>query len=141
MRYHCYITGNYRGADHNACNFLHRISRTGWKLPVVIRNLKGYDGRHIVKALKSESGKVTVIPQNREKYLSLSVGLLKFIDSFQFTRQGLDNLANTFGDDEFRYLSESCTSNHFRLIRRKGVYPYDYMDSFDRLNCHLKMRF
>ena len=24
------------------------------------------------------------------------------------------------------------TSNHFGLIRRKGVYPYDYMDSFDR---------
>ena len=30
-------------------------------------------------------------------------------------------------------MSESGTSNHFGLIRRKGVYPYDYMDSFDRL--------
>ena len=36
--------------------------------------------------------------------------------------------------DEFRYLRESCTSNHFGLIRRKGVYHYDYMDSFDRFN-------
>ena len=25
-------------------------------------------------------------------------------------------------------MKESCTSNHFGLIRRKGVYPYDYMD-------------
>ena len=24
--------------------------------------------------------------------------------------------------------------NHFGLIRRKGVYPYDYVDSFDRFN-------
>ena len=56
------------------------------------------------------------------------MGQLKFIDSFQFTPKGLDVLA----DDEFRYLRESCTSNHFGLIQRKGVYPYDYMDSFDR---------
>ena len=82
--------------------------------------------------MKSEFGKVNVIPQNMEKYLTLKLGQLKFIDSFQFTPQGLDKLAKTLEDDEFRYLSESCTSNHFGLIRCKGVYPYDYMDSFDR---------
>ena len=37
-------------------------------------------------------------------------------------------------DDEFRYFRESCTSNHFGLIRRKGVYPYAYMDNFDRFD-------
>ena len=31
-------------------------------------------------------------------------------------------------------MRESCTSNHFGLVQRKGVYPYDYMDSFDRFN-------
>ena len=113
---------------------LYRISRTGWKLLVVIHNLKGYDGHHVVKALKSEFGKVTVIPQNMEKFLFLSVGQLRYIDSFQFTPQGLDNLAKTLGYDEFRYLIESCTSNHFGFIRRKGVHPYDYMDSFE-CNC------
>ena len=62
------------------------------------------------------------------------MGQLKFIDSFQFTPKGLDVLAKTLADDEFRYLRESCTSNHFGLIRRKGVYPYDYMDNFDRFD-------
>ena len=38
----------------------------------------------------------------------------------------------TLVDVEFRHLRESCTCNHFGLIRRKAVYPYDYMDSFDR---------
>ena len=28
---------------------MYRISKTGWKLPVVIHNLKGYDGHLIVK--------------------------------------------------------------------------------------------
>ena len=43
-----------------------------------------------------------MIPQNMEKYLPLTVGQLKFIDSFQFSPQGLDQLARTLGDDEFR---------------------------------------
>ena len=62
------------------------------------------------------------------------MGQLKFIDSFQFTPKSLDVLAKTLADDEFRYLRESCTSNHFGLTRRKGIYPYDYMDSFDRFD-------
>ena len=113
---------------------MYRISKSGWKLPVVILNLKGYDGHLIVKASKSEFGKVRVIPQNMENYLSLTVGQLKFIDSFQFTPKGLDVLAKTLADDEFRYLRESCTSNHFSLIRRIGVYSYDYMNSFNRFD-------
>ena len=75
-----------------------------------------------------------MIPQNMEKYLSLTVGQLTFIHSCQFTPKGLDVLAKTLVDDEFSYLWESCTSNHFSLIRHKGVYPYDYMDSFDRFD-------
>ena len=73
-----------------------------------------------------------VILQNMEKYLSLTIARLNFIDSFQFTPQGLDTIAKSLEDDEFGFLIESCTSNHFGLIRRKRVYPYDYMDSFDR---------
>ena len=56
-----------------------------------------------------------MIPQNMEKYVSLTVGQLKFIDSFQFTPEGLDVPAKTLANDEFRYLRESCTSNHFGL--------------------------
>ena len=110
VRDHCHITGSYRGVAHNACNLLYRISKSGRKLPVAIHNLKGYGGHLIVKALKSEFGKVRVIPQNMEKYLSLTVGRLKFIVSFQFTPQRLDT--KTLGDDEIRYLRESCTSNY-----------------------------
>ena len=134
VRDHCHITGKYRGAAHNKCNLDYRIYPKSWKLTVVIRNLKGYEGHLIVKSLKSQFGRVTVIPQNLEKYLSLSVGQLKFLDSDQFINQSLDKLVYTLDDDEFRYLVESCTTSHFELIRRKGVYPYDYMDSFDRFD-------
>ena len=112
--YHC----TYRGAAHNACNINYHIKYKEWKLPVVIYNLKGCDGHLIVKLLKSEFGKVTVIPQNLEKYLSLSVGRLKFIDSYQFANQSLDSLVNILEDDEFKYLIDECTTSHFDLVRR-----------------------
>ena len=59
---------------------------------------------------------------------------LKFIDSFQCTPKSLDVLSKTLEDDEFRYLVGACTTSHVDLVRRKGVYPYDYMDSLDRFD-------
>ena len=64
---------------HSRCNLPYRIS--DWKRPVVIHNLKGYDGHLILKALRSEFGEVRVIPQNMVKYISITVDRLKFIDS------------------------------------------------------------
>ena len=131
VRDHCHITGIYRGAVHSSCNLNYRITPKSWKLPVVIHNLKGYDGNLIVKALKSEFGSVGMIPQNLEKDLSLTIRQLKFLDSYQFTPKSLNVLSKTLEDDEFKYLVESCTTSHFDLVRRKGVYPYDYMDSVE----------
>ena len=72
VRDHCHVTGKYRGAAHSSYNSMGRLSKSDRKLPVVIHNLKGYDGHLIVKSLTSEFGKVEVIPQNMEKYLSFS---------------------------------------------------------------------
>ena len=135
MRDHCHIVGKYHGNVHSRCNLAYRISKSEWKLPVVIHHLKGYDGHLIVKALKSEFVEVRVIPQNMEKYLSITVGRLKFIDSLQFTPQSLDSLAKTLEVDEFKYVREPFPIAHeFELIKRKGVYTYDYMDSFARFD-------
>ena len=123
VRDRCNITGIYRGAAHSTCNLNYRINPKSWKLLVVIHSLKGYDVT-IVRALKTEFVKVGVIPQNLEKDLSLSVGQLKFLDSFQFTPKCLDVLTKTLKDDEFKYLVKSCTTSHIDLVRRKGVYPY-----------------
>ena len=44
VRDHCHIVGSYRGAAHSECNLMYRIHKSGWKLPVIIHNLNGYDG-------------------------------------------------------------------------------------------------
>ena len=78
VRDHCHIVGNYRIA-HSRCNLAYRLSKSDWKLPVVIHNLKGYGGHLIAKAPKNEFGVARVIPQNMD--LSITVDRLKFIDS------------------------------------------------------------
>ena len=90
VRDRCHFTGVYRGVAHNAYNLNYCINRKSWKLSVIMHTLKEYDGHPNVTSLKSEFGKVRVIPQNLEKHLSISVGRLKFLDSFQFTPQSLD---------------------------------------------------
>ena len=52
VRDHCHVTGKYRETAHSSCNSMCRLSKSGWKLPVVIH--KFYDGHLIVKVLKSE---------------------------------------------------------------------------------------
>ena len=79
MRGHCYITGNYRGYAHNECNLMYKISKSGWKLPVVIHNLKGYDRHLIVKALKSEG--------DSTEYGKASLSDGRAINIYQFTPQ------------------------------------------------------
>ena len=54
----CHICTKPFGAAYSECNLMYRISKSCWKLPVVIYNLEGYDGHMIVKALTSEFGKV-----------------------------------------------------------------------------------
>ena len=58
MQDRCHIVGSFHAAAYNESNLKYRIFKFGWKLPVVIHDLKGYDGHLILKALKSEFGKV-----------------------------------------------------------------------------------
>jgi len=80
VRDQCYITGKYRDAAHDACNLKLRIYPDKTKVPVVLHNLRGYDGHLIMSALRvSEADaneKISYIPNNMEKYMTFSIGQL-----------------------------------------------------------------
>ena len=59
---------------------------------------------------------------------------LTFIDSFQFMSQSLDNLSSNLPEESFIYTKGEThlTEEQFSLIKKKGVYPYDYMDNTER---------
>ena len=75
--------------------------------------------------------KVSVIPNALEKYMALTINTnLIFIDSMQFMNSSLDSLVKILSDNDFGCLSEEFSGKVLRLVKQKGVYPYEYVDSF-----------
>ena len=153
---HCHFTGRYRGAAHNLCNLNYRKPNF---TPVVFHNLSGYDSHLFIKNLGFSNGDIDCIPNNEEKYISFSkkiqVGTypkkaldadgdifyeqkpiyhtIRFIDSFKFMATSLEKLVNNLPEDDFINLSLYYSGDKFNLLARKGVYPYEYMDSLEKL--------
>ena len=130
---HDHLTGMYRGPAHNECNLNYKFSGN---IPVVLHNLRGYDSHLIMQGLgKLKSQKISCIPNNTEKYISFSVGNLVFIDSLQFLNSSLERLVENLskeGIDKFKTLNRYVDSERVHLLLRKGVYPYEYMDSAEK---------
>ena len=57
-----------------------------------------------------------------------------FFDSMQFMNSILDKLTKNLSDKDFKYLVEEFGSKNLELLKQKGAYPYEYMDSFERFN-------
>ena len=58
---------------------------------------------------------------------------LRFIDSIKFMSSSLDSLVNNLarGGHEF-WGFENNSRSQCELLIRKGIYPYEYMDSWDK---------
>ena len=136
VRDHCHITGEFRGVAHNACNISYfRISPKKTIIHVVFHNLRGYDAHHLMQEIAAVDANLTCIPNNMEKYISFSLGNLRFIDSFQFLCSSLNSLVSSNKLEDFEIMKHFEPDGERRaLVLSKGVYPYEYMDSFERFN-------
>ena len=149
VRDHCHITGEFRGSAHQDCNLKLRIKPATIKIPVLFHNLRGYDSHFIMQQIgeiakkhtyKNKRGEechmnINCIPNNMEKYMAFMLGNnLVFLDSFQFMSSSLDNLTKNLPDDAFKYTQQVFIKEQFNLMKQKGIYPYDYMDSFSKFN-------
>ena len=149
VRDHCHFTGKYRGAAHNSCNLQ---CRKPLILPVVFHNLQGYDAHLFIKQLSGIQGDLNCIPSTEEKYISFSKKIkvdeykskrtgemvslnfeIRFIDSFKFLQTSLANLVGNLQPDDF-YNTKEIMKVHVDLLTRKGVYPYDYIGSLEKLS-------
>jgi hypothetical protein len=135
-RDHDHFTGKYRGPAHATCN--ENFSYKNWKVPVIFHNFRGYDSHFIVQALDKRFQSIGCIPLNKEKFMAMSFGPLRFIDSYNFLGTSLDELATNLskiGMEKFKNLRAefpNIPEEKLKLLTMKGVYPYEYMDSFER---------
>ena len=149
VRDHCHITGEFRGSAHQECNLKLRINPKEIKIPVIFHNLRGYDSHFIMQEIgaivknhtyKNNKGEekqmnINAIPNNMEKYMAFMLGNhLTFIDSFQFMSSSLDELVNNLPAEALKYTKKRFQKEKLNLMTRKGIYPYDYMDSFEKFN-------
>ena len=59
-------------------------------------------------------------------------GNIVFIDSMLFMNSSLDKFVKNLGSEDFKYLSEEFSGEELKLVKQKGIYPYEYFDSFKR---------
>ena len=150
VRDHCHYTGRYRGPACNSSNLKYRKPKF---IPVFFHNLSGYDSHLFIKKLGSPNENMDCIPNNEEKYISFSKDIkvgeykdkktgevrdktfrIRFLDSFKFLPASLGALVNNLPKDAFKNLERYYTLEEARLIKRKGVYPYEYMNTEERFN-------
>ena len=148
VRDHSHYTCFYRGPAHSLCNLRYKIPSY---IPVVFHNLSGYDAHLFIRELGCHTSDMEVISKNKEDYISFSIKVpvdsyidkngeekdklieLSLIDSFKFMSSSLDSLTKNlvrggkklFGFGDYSELQ-------YGLLTRKGVYPYEYINSWDR---------
>ena len=52
----------------------------------------------------------------------------------KFMNSSLEKLIRNWADDDFKYLPEEFDSKNLELLKQKGAYPYEYMNSFKRFD-------
>ena len=148
LRDHCHYSGLYRGAAHSSCNLKYKIPND---IPVVFHNPTGYDAHLFIKELSKHMTGMGVIAKNTEDYISFSIKVevnkyinkngderteemeLRFIDSIKFMSSSLDFLVNSLGKGGHKFWGfESYNGHQHELLVRKLIYPYKYMDSWNK---------
>ena len=151
VRDHCHYTGCYRGAAHNSCNLKYSKPKG---VPVFFHNLTNYDSHLFIKKLGSPNKKETIecIPNNEEKYITFTKNIIVgqytnkkgevkdktfkivFKDSYKFMLSSLGALVNNLPKNGFKNISKYYTPEEVELIKQKGFYPYEYMDTEEKFN-------
>ena len=112
-----------------------------------------------IKELGFSEGNINCIPNNEEKYISFTKKIetgsyttkegeikplhhqLRFIDSYKFMSTSFSSLVNNLPKGDFNNVKEEYGEKNLEVLTRKGVYPYDYMDTPEKLSYHRKKSF
>ena len=99
--------------------------------------MRGYDSYLIFSELDKFDVDISVIPNRLKIYMTFFLNknlLIVFVDSIQFMNSSLDKLVKNLSDEDFKYLVEGFGPENLEPLKQKGDYPYEYMNSFERIN-------
>jgi hypothetical protein len=159
---HCHFSGHFRGFAHKACNFEYTIKNKavpiifhnfrGYDCKMLIEAVRDFPSVTFAPVMEnSEKIKCMFMVWGNDKFKYKC----KFIDSFMHMSTSLDQLVQDLADykcDKMSFtdhitntditklrISFPAVSAHFKndqqfkLILRKGVFPYEWFSSLDKL--------
>ena len=132
VRDHCHLTGNYRGPAHNTCNINVKQKDSNF-IPFTFHNFSNYDCHMFFKKLvdlKKDKVKFKIIPKTDEEYIAVKYGCIRFIDSYRFLSESLDELLKNLDEDDFKILKKEFPDK-WQFLNKKLAYPYEYFNSID----------
>ena len=145
VRDHCHFTGKYRGPAHNTCNLKLSVVK---KIPIFFITWWDMTVTLSFKTSQKWKKKLKVVAKAMEKFVTSSLKNLHFKDSLQFLNSSLDTLVDNLRSKQksgktlqelfpnlFNYFKSEwghLPEEDFELLSRKGVYPYQFMDSHEK---------
>jgi len=138
VAHHDHLSGRFLNTLCNACNLKLQTPKF---VPCFLHNLSNYDAHFIVSQLGHDANTISVIPHSIEKFISFSKYInnefaIRFIDTCRFMASSLAELAQNLTTSDFckfREISRVFAPVDWPLVTRKGVFPYEYTDSWDKL--------
>ena len=137
---HNHFNGKYRGAACESCN--KKEGRNIKRIPVFFHNGSRYDFHFIIEEImkyENENTNISVLAKTSEEYISIQIMKdwykLVFLDSYRFLSSPLENVVLSIPKEQLKITKEEFKDiKQFNLISQKGVYPYEYIDSIERLH-------
>ena len=164
VRDHCHYTGKYRGAAHNICNLRYKVPKeipvvfhngSTYDYHFIIKELvkefkSSFECLGEIDSYRFMSSSLSKLVDN----LSEGIHNNKFLDcnsclDYVWITKNEKLLLKCFNCNiyykkkfnkelikKFKNTYSFCNNdlNKFILLLRKGVYPYEYMDSWERFN-------
>ena len=78
---------------------------------------------------------IDIITKTIKKYMSIIVNKnITFIDSNEFCKGALYTLVSYLEGNYFKYLKSEFPDHKLEILKRKDACPYEWVDSFEKLN-------
>lgn len=158
VRDHDHQTGKFRGAACDNCNKQYYLSK---EVSVFFHNLSKYDAHLFIADLAKmqPNFNIEIIPSTDETYISFMKPIeivkdrqpnddptshdkiylkVRFKDSFRFFPGSLQSYAANLKSEQYikteKFLSSRYDKTLIELLKRKGVFPYEHVTSFENYN-------
>ena len=127
------------GFAHNRCNLQYKFPKDNvnnkYLISVFAHNAHNFDSSFLIKALNNiENVSFSALPRNSNKFISLKIENFIFKDSFLFLNKSLDYSTKTIDDEHRVSLKQEFGEKNYKLLTKKGIYPYDYFDNIKNYN-------